>query len=510
MSTSTTEPVRDSESVRASEPARGSGDAPELTFDVLVIGWGKGGKTLAATLGGAGKRVGMVEQFDTMHGGTCINIGCVPTKTLVHDAEQRREDDDAQQFWARAVERRDTVVGKMRDVNHHMLADLDAVTLIDGRARFTAERTVQVNGGDDVLTASADVVIVNTGATPTRPDLPGIDSPRVHDSTSVQHVDPLPARLTVIGAGPIGLEFASMFAGYGADVTLVNRRERLLPDEDEDVAAEVTSVLEGDGIHVLHEASAVRIEDGAGSGNSTASEDSSASGSSSASENSSASAVVVLRVGSEERRIEADAILLATGRRPATDDLGLEQAGIDVDERGAIVVDEHLRTSAENVYAIGDVHGGSQQTYLSLDDFRIVLSQLQGDGERTTTDRVAVPTTTFLTPPLAAVGLTAGEALAAGRDVLVASQKTATIKAMPRPKAVGDPRGIVKFVVDARTDEILGARLFHVDAQEVINLVALAMRTGTTATQLKNGIWTHPASTESLNETLGKLEPLEG
>lgn len=478
MSTST------ADTARASEPSHASGDAPELTFDVLVIGWGKGGKTLAAALGAAGTRVGMVEQFDTMHGGTCINIGCVPTKTLVHDAEQRREDDDAQQFWARAVTRRDTVVGTMREVNHHMLADLDAVTLIDGRARFTADRTVQVTGGDDVLTASADVVIVNTGATPMRPDIPGIDSPRVHDSTTLQHVDPLPARLTVIGAGPIGLEFASMFAGYGAEVTLVNRRERLLPEEDGDVAAEVTSVLEGDGITVLHEASALRIEDG------------------------SESAVVVVRVGSEERRLEADAVLLATGRRPATDDLGLEQAGIEVDERGAIMVDDHLRTSTEGVFAIGDVHGGAQQTYLSLDDFRIVLSQLQGDGQRATTDRVAVPTTTFLTPPLAAVGLTAGEALAAGRSVLVASQQVATIKAMPRPKAVGDPRGIVKFVVDAQSDEILGARLFHVDAQEVINLVALAMRTGTTATQLKNGIWTHPSSAESLNETLGKLAPL--
>ncbi|WP_193106622.1 NAD(P)/FAD-dependent oxidoreductase [Brachybacterium sp. FME24] len=455
----------------------------ELTVDVLVIGWGKGGKTLAASLGAAGTRVAMIEQFDTMHGGTCINIGCVPTKTLVHDAEQRREDDDAQQFWARAVARRDTVVGAMRDVNHQMLAGLEAVTLIDGRARFTGERTVQVTGGDDVLTVTAAVVIVNTGATPVRPELPGIDSPRVHDSTSIQHADPFPSRLVVIGAGPIGLEFASMFAGYGAQVTLVNRRERLLPDEDEDVAAEVTSVLEAAGITVLHEASAQRFEDGPDA------------------------ATVVVGVGDQERRVEAEAVLLATGRRPATDGLGLEAAGIDVDERGAIVVDEHLATSAQGVYAIGDVHGGAQQTYLSLDDHRIVLSQLQGDGSRATTDRVAVPTTTFLTPPLAAVGLTATQALAEGRNVLVASQKVAAIKAMPRPKAVGDPRGIVSFVVDAETDQILGARLFHVDAQEVINLVALAMRTGTTATQLRNGIWTHPASTESLNETLGKLAP---
>ncbi|MDN5601382.1 MAG: FAD-dependent oxidoreductase [Brachybacterium sp.] len=457
--------------------------SPDLDVDVLVIGWGKGGKTLAAALAAAGTRVAMIEQFDTMHGGTCINIGCVPTKTLIHDGDQRREDDDAQQFWDRAVSRRDTVVGKMREVNHAMLADLDAVTLIDGRARFVGERTVEVTGGEDALTVTARTVIVNTGAVPVRPDLPGFDSPRAHDSTSLQHVAPFPARLTIIGAGPVGLEFASMFAGYGAEVTMLNRRERLLPGEDEDVAAEVTEVLEGAGITVLNTASATGIEDGT------------------------SAAVVIAEVDGSERRVEADAVLLATGRRPATDDLGLDAAGIDVDERGAITVDAQLRTSADGVFAIGDVHGGAQQTYLSLDDFRVVLSQLTGDGARTTTDRVGVPTTTFLTPPLASVGLTATEALAEGREILVASQKVATIKAMPRPKAVADPRGLVKLVVDAGTDEILGARLFHVDAQEVINLLALAMRTGTTATQLKNGIWTHPSSTEALNETLGKLAP---
>ncbi|MGO1482301.1 MAG: dihydrolipoyl dehydrogenase family protein [Brachybacterium sp.] len=460
--------------------------AQALSVDVLVIGWGKGGKTLAAALGAAGRRVAMIEQFDTMHGGTCINIGCVPTKTLIHDAEQRRGDDDPQQFWADAVARRDTVVGKMREVNHQMLAELDTVTLIDGRARFTGDRTVEVTGGEDRLTVTAEAVVVNTGAVPSRPDLPGIGSPRVHDSTTLQHVDPFPARLVIIGAGPIGLEFASMFAGYGAEVTVLNRRERLLPDEDEDVAAEVTAVLDDAGITVLNSASAQSIEDGP------------------------SAARVVADLNGQERRIDADAVLLATGRRPATDGLGLEAAGIAADERGAITVDEHLRTTAEGVYAIGDVHGGEQQTYLSLDDFRVVLSQLTGEGARSTADRIGVPTTTFLTPPLAAIGLTEAEALAEGRKILVASQKVATIKAMPRPKAVADPRGLVKIVVDAETDQILGARLFHVDAQEVINLLALAMRTGTTATELKNGIWTHPSSTEALNETLGQLAPVQG
>jgi len=290
-----------------------------LSVDVLVIGWGKGGKTLAAALAGSGQKVAMIEQFASMHGGTCINIGCVPTKTLVHDAQERREDDDAASSWTRAVQRRDTLIGTLRDVNHHMLADLDTVTLVDGRARFVGERTVEVSGGEDRLTVTAPTVVVNTGAVPSRPDLPGIDSPRVHDSTSLQHADPFPQRLAVVGAGPIGLEFASMFAGFGAEVTVLNRRPRLLPAEDEEVAAEVQSVLEGDGITVLHEADLRGVEDGA------------------------EEALLRLEVAGRSRELAVDAVLLATGRRPATDDLGLEAAGIDVDERGAIVVDEHQR-----------------------------------------------------------------------------------------------------------------------------------------------------------------------
>jgi pyruvate/2-oxoglutarate dehydrogenase complex dihydrolipoamide dehydrogenase (E3) component len=455
-----------------------TGTEKALHVDVLVIGWGKGGKTLAAALAGEGQKVALVEQFETMHGGTCINIGCVPTKTLVHDAQERREDDDAAAYWSRAVRRRDTLIGTLREVNHHMLADVETVTLVDGRARFVAERTVEVAGGEDRLRITAPTVVVNTGAVPVRPDLPGIDSPHVHDSTTVQHADPFPRRLAVIGAGPIGLEFASMFAGFGAEVTVLNRGPQLLRGEEPEVVAALQAVLEGDGITVLHEASVQAIEEGP---------------------------VVLAAVGGTERRIEVDAVLVATGRRPATDGLGLEAAGIDVDGHGAIVVDERLRTSAHGVFAIGDVHGGAQQTYLSLDDHRIVLAQLTGDGSRSTSDRVAVPTTIFVTPPLSAVGLTEAQAREAGHEVLVAVQEVATIKAMPRPKTLGDARGIVKLVVDAATDVILGARLFHVDSQEVINLLALALRTGATATQLRDGIWTHPSSTEALNETLGRL-----
>ncbi|GAB2542976.1 FAD-dependent oxidoreductase [Brachybacterium huguangmaarense] len=441
-----------------------------------MIGWGKGGKTFAGAMAGTGKSVAIIEQSPAMYGDTCITIGCVPTKTLIHDASERREDDDPQAFFDRAVARRDALIGKLNDVNLHMLADRDTVTVIDGRARFVGPREVEVlptAGGAGVaesLRVTADVVVINTGAEPVIPDVPGIDGPRILDSTSLEHVKPFPRRLAVIGAGPIGLEFASMFRGFGADVTVVARGERVLPDEDDDVAASVAEVLEGDGIRLLLGTTVTACEDGADGGD-----------------------------------LEVDAVLVATGRRPATRDLGLEAAGVDVDERGNVVVDDQLRTSADGVFAMGDGHGHGQQTYLSLDDNRIVLSALTGDGSRRLSDRAAVPSTVFLTPPLSSVGMTEKQARDAGKSVLTVSGPVAGVKAMPRPKAVGDPRGLIKIVVDADTDEVLGARLFHVDGQEVINLVALAMRAGVTATQLRNGIWTHPSSTEALNEVLGQL-----
>lgn len=198
-------------------------------------------------------------------------------------------------------------------------------------------------------------------------------------------------------------------------------------------------------------------------------------------------------------------MLIALGRTPATDGLNLEAAGIELTESGAIKVDERLSTSAEGVYALGDVNGGPQFTYVSLDDNRVVADAILGSGQRSTADRVAVPYTIFTTPPLARVGLSEDQARSRGLDIKIAVKKVAEIGAMPRPKIVGDPRGIIKFVVDADSDRILGAALMHVDSQEVINLVALAMRQGVTSAMLRDSIFTHPSSTEALNEVLGSF-----
>lgn len=446
-----------------------------ITTDILIVGWGKAGKTLAGALGRAGRGVTLVERSESMIGGTCINIGCVPTKALVHQAELRRPGDDPATWFDAAVERRDSLIDRLNAANRAMLEPIDQVRLVVGAtAAFVGDRRVRVTAGGAQLEISADTVIINTGAVPRRLEVPGADGPRVHDSTSLQHVSPFPARLAIIGSGAIGLEFASMFAQFGSAVTLIDRGERLLRGEDEDVAASVRQALTDQGVTILHGATTTRIDDDG--------------------------TQATVRTTSGD--VPADAVLSAVGRVAATAGLGLDAAGIAVDARGAIEVDDLLRTSAPGVFAVGDVNGGPQQTYVSYDDHRIVLAQLAGGAPRSRADRVAVPTTVFTTPPFARVGWSEREARKAGADIVVHAKPVAQIAAMPRPKTLGETHGIIKLVVDRGTDQVLGAALHTVDAQELVNLIALAMRTGTTASALRDGIWTHPSTTEALNEVL--------
>lgn len=448
-----------------------------LDVDVLVIGWGKAGKTIAGRLAGEGRKVALVERSPQMYGGTCINIACVPTKDLIDSASKRR-DEDPVSYFASAVAGRDALIAKLNKANHGMLEG--KVTLLDGLASFTGAHTVKVVGGDDEVLVTAPTIIINTGSHPASLPLSGADGPRVHDSTSIQHVDPLPGRLVVIGGGFIGLEFAQMFAKFGSKVTVLEAGRAFAPALDEDVAARVLEVLGRDGVEVVTGATVSSLDD--------------------------AGDHVDVVTGSGV--VAADAVLVAAGRRPATEDLDLAAAGVATDERGYIVVDDQLRTTVEGVYAVGDVNGGPQFTYVSLDDNRILWDTLH-EGPRRRSDRVAVPTSTFITPPLSQVGMTVKQARQSGREVLVATKDVAAVAAMPRPKIVGQTDGIIRLLVDAHDHTILGATLWCIDSQELVNLVALAMRAGVTYETLRDGIWTHPSSTEAFNEVLGALAPLE-
>lgn len=460
-----------------------------LDAEVLVVGFGKGGKTAAAQLSRLGKRVVLVEQSDRMYGGTCPNVGCVPTKGLVHHSGKRRATDPPREFYARAIEDVQAVREFMRVGNIEGLSALDTVTVIDGRATFVDPHTVRVEAGGEGLTTTAETILINTGSEPIVPDIPGLSgSPRTMTSTQLIESTVLPDRLAIIGGGYLGIEFAGIYRRFGSQVTVLESGRRILQHEDDDVAAVAEAILVEEGIEIVTDARVNEVRDHG------------------------ATATIVYDKDGRQQTVAADAILVAAGRRPAIGDLGLEAAGVRVTDRGAVEVDEYLRTRQPHIYALGDVNGGPQHTYISLDDSRIVLDQLVGEGRRSTADRVGIPHTVFMNPPLGTVGLTEKQARAAGYRIKVASEAVADIIAMPRAYAVEETRGLMKFVLDAETDEILGAALLSIDAQELINIVALAMRHGITATDLRDGIYTHPSSTEAFNEVLGTIvradEPL--
>jgi pyruvate/2-oxoglutarate dehydrogenase complex dihydrolipoamide dehydrogenase (E3) component len=450
--------------------------------DLLVIGFGKGGKTLAAAMGRRGKSVAMVEQSDQMYGGTCINIGCVPTKALVHQAGERRGGDLAEEWYRQAVARTGQLTSLLRGKNFQMLNTLDTVTVVTGKAAFIDPKTVEVTAGDDRLTIRADTIVINTGAEPVVPDIPGLrNSGYLMTSTEMIHRTELPRRLAVIGGGYVGIEFAAMYRRFGAEVTVLEQSPQIMAREDDDIVTAASDILRDEGVVLITGARVTEVGDDG------------------------SSAVVTYEKDGLTGTVEADAVLVALGRTPAISGLGLDAAGVRVTERGAVAVDEYLRTSQPHIFAVGDVNGGPQFTYISLDDSRIVADQLIGTGARSAADRGPVPYTVFMAPALSRVGLTEREARAQGRRVRTASKPIAQLAAMPRARIVGETRGLMKFVVDAASDEVLGAALLSVDSQELINLLALAIRHGVTASELRDAIYTHPSSTEAFNEVLAAL-----
>ncbi|PRQ10454.1 pyridine nucleotide-disulfide oxidoreductase [Corynebacterium sp. 13CS0277] len=463
-------------------------------FDLIVLGFGKAGKTLAMQRARAGERVALVEQSPTMFGGTCINIGCVPTKTLLHSmsaTEALREagvDVDDTAAHADAVARRNALIAKMNAANASM-AENAGVTLIVGRGSFLDGHTLRVEASQEQAPAgeelliTAPTIIINTGARPVWPNLPGIDGPGVYDSTTIQQIT-RPKHLIIVGGGPIGLEFATLFSGFGTTVTILDAGPRPLGKVDEDIAAMAADLLRARGVTFVNGARAQAFAHHPADGTVTVTYTVGGPGDSSTTDT-----------------VTGDAVLVAIGRRPATEGLNLAAAGIATTERGAIVVDEHLRTTAPGVYAAGDVTGGPQFTYASFDDHRVILHDRYGVGApRVTTGRL-LPTTTFLEPPLATVGATREELtdrIAAG-EVSDRTVTIADVPILPRPKIVGHPEGMARLLVDTTTDAILGATLLCIDAQELINTVAVAMRAGMTAAEFTSGIYTHPATSEVFN-----------
>ena len=450
-------------------------------FDVIIIGFGTGGKTLAAEFAKRGQKVAIIERSDKMYGGTCINIGCIPTKTLVHQAKMASALKDAtfeerSEFYRNAVSVKESVTSALRNKNYHNLADNPNVTVYTGIGSFVSADVVAVRTATEKIRLTSKQIIINTGAETVIPPIEGVaGNPFVYTSTSIMELADLPRRLVIIGGGYIGLEFASMYASFGSQVTVLESYPELIAREDRDIAASVKETLEKKGIVFRMNAkvqSVNRVED---------------------------KAIVTFADSqtSEVFVLEADAVLLATGRRPNTKDLNLEVAGVEVDVRGAIIVDEYLKTTNPNIRAVGDVKGGLQFTYISLDDYRIVREDLFGDKERRTGDRNPVSYSVFIDPPLSRVGLNEEEARRQNRDIIV---KKLPVMAIPRAKTLGETDGLLKAIIDKNTGKILGCVLFAPDSGEVINTVAVAMKTGQDYTFLRDFIFTHPSMSEALND----------
>lgn len=451
--------------------------------DAAVIGFGKGGKALAGALAAAGKTVALVEKSPKRYGGTCINVACIPTKSLVHSAAlsaaQGGTFDERAARYAAAIDEKDRVTGLLRGKNYHKLADLPNVEVVDGTASFVDATHLEVERPDGMREAiEATQVFVNTGARPFVPPIPGVDGPRVHVSETLLDVCTLPERLVVIGGGYIGIEFASLYANFGSQVTVVQDGEEFLPREDAEIAAAVLASLEARGIRVVRGADVRRIDDGPDE------------------------ALVTVAVNGAEERLPADAVLVATGRRPNVAGLNLEAAGVELTGRGAVRTDEHLRTTAPNIWAMGDVVGGLQFTYLSLDDFRIVRDDVLGDGVRTTANRGTVPYSVFLDPPFSRAGMTEQEARAAGLNVKVAKLPAAAI---PKAQLLQKPTGLLKAVIDADTDLVLGVHLFCEESYEMVNTAKLAMDAGLPYQVLRDAVYTHPTMSEAFNDLFAQV-----
>ncbi len=454
--------------------------------DVIVIGAGQAGPPLAARCGREGLKTVLIER-DLM-GGTCVNNGCIPTKTLVASARvaalaRRAAEygvilDKPPRIDMLAVKaRKDAIVEASRTGVTNWMANAKNVSVIRGHARFTGTHEIKVAG----RTFSAEKIFINVGGHPATPKLTGIEGVPTLNNVSMMAVDFVPQHLIVIGGSYIGLEFAQIYRRFGAEVTVCEMGPRLIGREDEDVSDEVRAILEREGINVRTGANCLSIERH-GSG-----------------------VAVGVACDSGAPKIEGSHLLLATGRTPNTSDLGLDRSGIAVDARGFVTVNDRLETNVPGIYALGDVNGRGAFTHTSWNDYEIVAANLFDGDTRRVTDRITAYAL-FTDPPLGRVGMSFNEARATGRPLLASKMQMSRVG---RARESGETQGFMKIVVDAETKRILGAALLGLSGDEVVQSILEVMYADKPYTQINRGVHIHPTVTELVPTLLEGLKPLE-
>src|SRR5215218_1879685 len=449
-------------------------------YDAVVIGAGQGGVPLATTLAKAGRKTALVEREHV--GGTCINEGCTPTKTMVASAKvayfDRRSADYGVSDGQVAVDmvavrqRKRNIVKSFRSGGERRLHDA-GVDLIVGEARFTGPKELEANlNSGGTMRLSADNIFINTGARPANPPIEGLDSVAALNSTTIMELDEVPDHLLVLGGSYVGLEFAQMFRRFGSEVTVVQRSGQLMGREDADVAEAVAEIMREDGIEVLLGTPTRR-----------------------AAQDENGKILLMVETSEGERALEGSHLLMAARQSPNTETLNLDAAGIEKDGRGHIEVNGRLETSAEGVWALGDVKGGPAFTHISYDDFRIIRTNLLEGGDATITDR-KVPYTVFIDPQLGRAGLSEQEAREKGLNVRVAKIPMSYVT---RAVEVAETLGFMKALVDADTDQILGCAILGVEGGEVAAMLQIAMMGEVPYTTLRDAIFAHPTLSESLN-----------
>jgi pyruvate/2-oxoglutarate dehydrogenase complex dihydrolipoamide dehydrogenase (E3) component len=449
-------------------------------YQAIVIGSGQGGTPLCHALAKSGLRTLLIELKHL--GGTCVNEGCTPTKTMIASGRvaylARRGGDygvragDIRIDMERVRQRKRDIVERFRNSIQKRIAKTANLELLNGEARFTGPKSILVQLNDDSqLAITGDRIFINAGARPSVPDLEGLKHVPFLDSTSIMELDALPEHLIVLGGGYVGIEFGQLFRRFGSRVTIVHHGARLLRHEDPDVADGVAAILKEDGVKVLLGATPVRVcQRGS-------------------------RIHLTVGVGSELTELEGSHFLAATGRMPNTDLLDLSAADIATDRQGFIQVNERLETSQADVFAMGDITGEPAFTHIAYDDFRILRTNLIDGGHRTTDDRL-VPYTIFVDPQLGRVGLTETEARAQKRNVRVARLP---MTAVARALEVDEARGFIKAIVDTDTDRILGAAVLGLEGGELMAMLQVAMMGNLPYTALRDAVFAHPTLAESLN-----------